>query len=188
MEALVPALVAALLAGVGDRPAWLAAILSDRFSRPGAVLLGVLLAESMIGAAAAAGGSVVGPLLTPNSALLLVAIALIFSGASALWRPRMPDRLESWQTGAVATAFLGTFSLALSDRTAFITFALAARGPGPAFAGVGAVLGATMLAFAAMACGERAWRRSVRQRLSMVAGGLLTLVGLIAALQALRIL
>ena len=38
MDALMAALVAAALAQVGDRPAWLAAILADRYRAPGLVV------------------------------------------------------------------------------------------------------------------------------------------------------
>ena len=38
MDALMAALVAAALAQVGDRTAWLAAILSDRYAKPGLVI------------------------------------------------------------------------------------------------------------------------------------------------------
>ena len=44
MDALMAAIVAGALAQIGDRPAWLAAILADRYRAPGIVILAAALA------------------------------------------------------------------------------------------------------------------------------------------------
>ncbi|WP_198527011.1 TMEM165/GDT1 family protein, partial [Sphingomonas sp. Ant20] len=54
MDALMAALVAAALAQVGDRTAWLAAILSDRYRKPRLVILAAAVALLLAGSLAVA--------------------------------------------------------------------------------------------------------------------------------------
>ncbi len=147
-----------------------------------------MLAQTLVAAVAAGGGAIVGPMLTPNARALMLGLALVAAAMSALWRPREPDRVEQWRLGVHSTAFLSTFSLALGDRTAFITFALAARTPTPALAAIGAVAGTLVLAGVAVAVGEDRWRRLPRRAISMAAGAILLLTGLAAAASGLRLI
>lgn len=188
MDALVPAFVAALLAGVGDRPAWLAAILSDRYGRPLSVLLAFALAHAAVSAIAAAGAIAIAAVMTPNAKALLLAVALIFAAVGALWKTKTPDRLERWRMGAFPTALLGGFVLVFGDRTAFLTFGFAARSPTPLMAAAGAAAGSVVIAFVAVACGEATWLRLPLRRISAAAGAILFIVGALMALSALRIL
>ena len=188
MEAFLPALVAALLAGVGDRPVWLAAVLVDRLRRPALVLAGTLAAQILVNGIAVAGGLLVAPILTPNARAILLGAALCFAGGSALLRPRLKDRLENWTLSPFLVAFLGSFSLALGDRTAFITFALAARSDHGWSAGAGAVIGCLVLATIATTLGERAWRDLPLRALSVAAGTLLLLAGFASLLSGLRLI
>lgn len=158
MEALVPAFIAALLTQVGDRPAMLTAILADRYGRPLLVALMAGLAHAGGNALAALGAMWIAPMLNPNAQALLIAIALLFAGLSALWPAKRPDRLERWQLGAMLTPLLAVFILALGDRTQFFTFALAARSD-PWFAAAGAGAGAFAVAFVAAVLGELSWSR-----------------------------
>lgn len=188
MDALVPAFVAALLAGIGDRPAWLAAILADRYGRPLSVVFAFAIAHAAVSAIAAAGAVAVAPVMTPNAKALLLALALIFAAAGAVWKIKAPDRLERWRMGAFATTLLGGFILVFGDRTAFLTFGIAARSPTPFMAAAGAATGSIVVAFVAVACGEATWLRLPLRRISAAAGGILFIVGALMALSALRIL
>lgn len=158
MEALVPAFIAALLTQIGDRPALLTAILADRYGRPLTVALMAGLAHGAGNVAAAVGGAWVAPILNPNAQALMLAIALFFAGASALWPMKKTDRLESWRLGSLLTPLLAVFILALGDRTQFFAFAIAARGQ-PWFAAAGATAGAFAVAFVAAVVGELSWSK-----------------------------
>lgn len=158
MEALVPAFIAALLTQPGDRPAMLAAILADRYGRPLLVALAAGIAHALGNGFSALGGAVVAPLLTPAAQMMLLAIALLLNAFATLIPVRMPDRLEHWRAGTFLTALLGSFSLALGDRTQFFTFAIAARGE-PLFAAAGAAAGAFAVMFVAAVVGELGWAR-----------------------------
>ena len=187
MEALVPAFVLALLTQLGDRPAMLTAVLADRYGRPLLVALAAGLAHALGNGLAALGGAMIAPMLTPNAQGLLMAIALIFGAIGSLWPVRAPDRLESWRLGSLLTAFLGTFSLAIGDRTQFLTLALAARGD-PLFALAGATAGAFAVAFVAAVLGELAWARIPFRWFRILAGLAMLTVSILIGLGALRLL
>ena len=188
MDALVPAFVAALLAGIADRPAWLAAILADRYGRPLTIAIAFAIAHAAVSLVAAAGALLVAPVMTPNARSLLMAIALLFAAAGAVWKAKPPQRLEGWRTGAFATALLGGAIVALSDRTAFLTFGIAVRSPTPVLAAAGAAAGSLVVSLAAVTCGEKTWLRLPLRKLGLAAGTLLFIVGVTTALSALRLL
>lgn len=179
------ALVAASLAQLGDRTAWLAAILSDRWRKPGLVIacatLGLLAASGL----AAAGGALLAPTIAPNAKQLLLALALLLQGAGSFWPAKMPDRLEGWRIGAAATTFLGVLILAFGDGVQFIAAALAARSPVPALAAIGATLGSLAVIAPAALLGEAAWLRPPLRRVRTAIGVLFLVVGAALALGAL---
>ena len=179
------ALVVAAAAQVGDRTAWLAAILSDRWQRPGLVIACAALALLAAGGLAAAGGAVIGPMLAPNAKLLLLALALALQGGASLLAAKAPDRLEGWRIGSAATAFLGLFILAFGDGVQFIVAALAARSPVPALAAVGATLGSLAVVVPAALMGEAAWLKLPLQPVRIAIGAVFAILGVVLALSAL---
>ena len=187
MEAIVPAFVLAVLTQLGERPALLSAILSDRYGRPLIVALAAGLAQAAGNALAALAGTAMAPILTPNAQSLLLAIALLMGGFGGLWRVRMPGRLESWHLGALFTPLLGIFILALGDRTQFFTLALATRGQ-PWLAAAGAALGAFGVCFVAAVLGELGWRNIAFGRLRVIVALVFLIAGTWIGLGALRLL
>ena len=182
------ALVAAALAGIGDRPPWLAAILADRYRAPGLVLAAVALALAAAGGMAATAGALLARQLTPEARRLLLALALILQGAGAAWRVKPPDRLVGWRLGALGTSFAGLFILCFGDGLQFVVAALAARSPVPALAAVGATLGGLAAVAPAALLGERAWLRLPLVTARRVIGALFLLAGVVLALGALRLI
>ena len=182
------AFVAAILAQASDRTPWLTAMLSTRFARPGAVIAGTLIAIMIGNGVAAIGGAIIGPRMSPNAQMLLLALALLFAGGSALFPIKPPDRLTGWRIGAFLTSLFGVAILAFGDRTQFITLALAARSPTPALAAVGATLGALVVNIPAIIGGERL-RRTLPLTAIRVAGGIMFLVvGATLGFSALRLI
>lgn len=179
------ALVAGILLQPGDRPAWLAAILADRF-RAGTVIVAASLALALAGGIAAAGGALVAPMLTPNARALFLALALVLAGGGAFVGVRPPERLDRWRVGGFATALLGLFILAFGDALQFVVVALAARGS-PPLAATGATLGALVVLAAAALMGERAWMRLPLRAVRRSAGALFLVAGLVTGLGALRL-
>lgn len=182
------ALVAAALAQVGDRTAWLAAILADRHRRPGLVIALAALALATASGIAAAGGALVAPLLAPNARQLMLALALLLQGGGALFPAKAPDRLETWRIGPVATTILGLFILAFGDGIQFIVATLAARSPVPALAAVGATIGSLAVIVPATVMGETAWRKLPLAKARTITGIVFLIAGAVLALGALRLI
>lgn len=188
MDSLVPAFIAVLLTQAGDRSPWLVAILADRFGKPFTVAFAALLGHAVGNAVAATGGLLIAPMLTPNARQLLLALALAFAAAGALWRLKPPERLEGWKLGAFLTPLLGIFILAAGDTTQFFTLAFAAQGPAPVLAAAGATVAVLVVNTAAALLGEAAWRK-LPMRYYRIGFGLVCLVGaFILAIGALRLI
>jgi putative Ca2+/H+ antiporter (TMEM165/GDT1 family) len=188
MDALMVAFVAAILAQASDRTPWLTAVLSTRFAKPGAVIAGTVIALSIINGLGAVGGAIIGPRISPNAQNLLLALALLSAGGSALFPIKAPDRLSGWRIGAFATSLFGVATLAFGDRTQFITAALAARSPTPALAAVGATLGALVVNIPAIVTGEAGRKALPLTAVRIAAGILFLLVGAVMALSAIRLI
>jgi len=184
MDSLVPAFVAALLAGLSDRPAWRAAIDADARGSLGAVVVATVLAQALVGAAAALGGSLIAATLAPNARALLLGLALLCAGVGGLWPVKPPKPSAGGVAALVVTVIAGCFS----DRAAFVTFALAARGPSPVLAGVGGAAGGIVVTVIAASLGALAWRRVARPGVALACNAALILVGAVAALSALRLI
>lgn len=191
LDSLVPAFVAAMLAGANDRGPWAAAMLADRGRRPGAVLLGLAVAYAAASAIATAGALLIAPRLTPEARLLMLALALGAGGLGALWPTRAPDRMERWRAAsapsAATAALIGGLALAIGDRIAFLAFGFAARGPSPVLAALGAMLGALALAGVAVTLGEDGWRRLPLRAIGTGGGVLLILAAILVGVRALRL-
>ena len=184
------AYVAALLAQASDRTPWLTAILSTRYAKPGAVIAGTVIAIALINTVGAIGGAIIGPRITPNAQSLLLALALVSAGGSALVPIKVPDRLSGWlaRFSAAATSLLGVAILGLGDRTQFITAALAARSPAPMLAAVGATLGALVVNVPAIIAGESARAKLPLTAVRITIGVLFLIVGVMTAASALRLI
>ena len=174
------ALVAGLALGVGDRTSWLAAMLADRGKSAFAILLAAAFAFG-IGNAAAAQASLLMPVMTPNAANLLLAMALAFAGVGALWGARRPASFSGWP------AFLGLLVLGFGEGMQFVTFALANGASVPAFAAVGATIGTLVAIAPAAVLGEKDWLKLPIRPVRIVTGVLLLLVAVILAIGALRL-
>jgi putative Ca2+/H+ antiporter (TMEM165/GDT1 family) len=180
LDALVPALVAALLAGVGDRAPRLAALLAARGSFS-SVVAGLILGHILAIAIAVAGAAMIAPLMAPNARSLLLAIALVLAGLGGLWQRAVAPPTGNAFVVAATGSFVGI------DGTAFLAFALAVGRSSPILAGVGALAGALVLAIGA-ACAGRDWERVPVRLLGRIGGILLLVTGVIVALGALRLI
>lgn len=185
MEALLSAFMAAALAELGDKTQWLAFALAVHFRRNGAVLAGIAAAAIANAAIAAAGGILVAPMLNRHAATLLLALALVFAGVGA-FLPQKRPAVGGWKLGAFGTSLAAFFVLELGDKTQFLTFAIAARSPMPVLAASGAAAG--VIAAGAAALTGSAFERLPLKGMRRGVGVLLTLLGLIAAVSALRLI
>jgi putative Ca2+/H+ antiporter (TMEM165/GDT1 family) len=188
MDALMAALVAALVVEATDRTPWLIAILADRFEKRATVVIAAVFALAVGFALVAVGGALVGARLIPEARQLFLAVALLNAGITAFWPIKPPDRLAGWRLGAAATTFFGVFILAFGGRTQFIVMALAERGAEPVLAAIGATIGAIAVVVLAALSGEAARRALPITALRLVTGVVLTVTGVILALGGLRLI
>lgn len=186
MDALMAAIVAAALAQAGDRTAWLAAILADRFA-PARVIVAALLALAAASGLAVVGGMVIAPMLTPEAKRLMLALALLLQGGGAVFGVKAPDRLAGWRLGAMLTSLAGLFILAFGDGLQFIVLALAMRSEVPVLAAVGATIGSLAIIAPAAMMGEAAWTALPLKTARIGASVVLVLAGLWLGLSALSL-
>lgn len=180
------ALVAALLTQASDRNAWVAARLGDHFNRRASATIALVAGLAIVNAIAALGAQLVAPLLNHNAAALLLSLALISAGGSALVRPKAPP--DEFRGGAFIATLAAVLAAGIGDRMQFITFALAAGTPLPVLAAVGATLGSAVVLIAAMMSGERAYKHLPGQAIRLPIAGLLFAAGAVIGLQAIRLL
>lgn len=183
MEAFLTTLLLTAIVQTGDRAQLLAAALGQRFDRPVALLLAACLASGLMAIVGALGGRLVGDWISIDALRLFYALSLVFAGLGMLaWR-RPVDVLQGWRTGPFLTGSLGIAIVQFGDKSQFIIAATAARSHDwlwPLLGGwTGTLLG---LAPAIIWQGElAAWPlRAVR----IVAGGVITLIGMGLALAA----
>jgi putative Ca2+/H+ antiporter (TMEM165/GDT1 family) len=187
MDALLPALIAALLAHTGDRPPWMAARLADHGAGLSAIVAAIVLTQAISQGVAAAGAMLVAPSMTPNARQFLAGVALCWAAVASAMPPRAPRAAASGRGGAFVVAVAALIATTLGDRTQFATFGLASAGMSPMLSAAGAAIGATTVSIAAAAMGETAWRGLPHLALRMVAGTLLAVAGVVMLLSALRL-
>jgi putative Ca2+/H+ antiporter (TMEM165/GDT1 family) len=187
MDALMAALVAALLTQATDKTCWLAAKLGTRFERPVTILVAITIALAIVNAAAAFSATLIAPVLSPNAKSLLLAFALISAGASSLFALK-PPKLSDARAGAFVASLAGALALGLGDRSQFITFALAARTPLPALAAIGATIGGLAVIVPSVLAGEPGRAALPFTPIRITVAILLLLAGAISGLSALRLI
>lgn len=188
MDALIPAFIAAALAEMGDKSPWLAAILAARFAKPGAVVLGIIVAAALASAISAAAGTLVQPMLTPNARLLFLALGLIFSGVTGFFALKQPDPLSGWKIGAFATSFLGLFILQFGEGTQFLVAGLAVNAKVPALAAAGATLGICAVTIPMALAGAGLRERLPIRAMRVGPAILFLIIGIWSAVSALRLI
>ncbi|WP_375380137.1 TMEM165/GDT1 family protein [uncultured Sphingomonas sp.] len=182
------AIVAAALGQLGDKTAWLVAILADRYRAPGRVIAAAAVALLAASGIAAAGGAFIAPRITPEAKQLFLGMALVLQGGGAFFPVKMPERLSGWRLGAVPTTLVGLFILAFGDGVQFIVVTLAARTPFPVLAAIGATIGSLAVVVPAAILGEAAWARVPWRWVRVGAGALFLPAGAAIGLTAVGLL
>lgn len=191
MDALMAALVAALLIHTTDRTPWLIAEMGARYRQHALVLVGAAAALAMVNGLAASGGALIAARLTPNARALFLAAALGMAGLGCLVRPKPPDVLPGWRTGPLLTPLVGTLTLGFGSAQ-FLAMAIALRSGTAVFAAIGATIGATIgggvVAAAALGLGPRGVVRLRAAAIRIPIGAVMMVAAAIAALSALRLI
>lgn len=182
MEALLPALVACLLAEMAGRIQLTTESYAGKRAAWG-LFAALLLSTTISLAIGAAGGAFMARMVTYEARTLLLGLALILTGGTLLIRARA-DPLTEPPKGQPLWRYLAT---QLGDNSQFIVFAFAARGNAPVLAALGGLSG-VMVAGALPLLLDGDFRRLPLVPLRRIAGGLLLLTGLWSALHALELI
>ncbi len=183
------AFVGALLCQASDRTAWLSAILGDRYQKPLPMIAAATVALALGNALGAVAGTLMAPIMSPNARALLLALAMLSAGSSALFTLKSPDRMAGWRIGAFGTTLVALLAIGIGDRTQFLTAAIAARTPLAApFAAVGATLGSLVVIVPAILAGERSYQSLPHRPIRIGIGLILVLTGAVFGLGALRLI
>jgi Ca2+/H+ antiporter, TMEM165/GDT1 family len=187
LEPLLTTFVAALLAEWGDKTQLLVAALGARYGRPLPVIAGVFAGALANSALAAFGGTLLHGMVTPRAISLLVGLALACAGGGALFSSKTPDMGSTWRVGPFLTSAGCFFLLEFSDKTQFVTAALAAQFDSLALAAAGATAGIVLADVPAAALGARFAAVVPLKAIRLTAAVLLLVAGLVVALSALRL-
>ena len=185
MEALVTSFVAALIAGWSDRTQSVTAMLAETAKRPLLVLAGLVLALAASNVIASLAGVYIAQTMNVRAQTLLLALALLFAGASGLIRRRRPA--EATARLPLLTAFILCLAAEMGDRTQFLTFALAGRFDSAPFAAAGATAGTLAACLPAFVLGRKLERAAPMRAIRYIGAALFLLAGFIAAVQALQL-
>lgn len=166
MNAFIPALIAVLLAEYGGR--------ASQFARLPRLSLAATLLGLAVGAAAFAGVSLA-PTMNANARALMLGIALILTGFGQFGKA---------STGDPPATFIGTFLFVWRSGAPFLAFAFSIWKSAPVGAAAGAlagIVGAVALSALAISPAHVIWLRRT-------AGALMAVIGVYAALWALRLI
>ncbi len=182
MDALLPALIAVLLAETGGKVQGLSVHMAARQSFiPVLVALAISTAVSL--AIAAFGAVYIAKLIGERPRILLAGLALLMAGVPMLLRGK-PLKPDAGKPGFAKSLFAFIASQ-IGDASQFIVFALAARGSAPALAFAGGMAGVLIAAALPVVAGKD-WPGPERLRLlRLIAAVLLTLAGFALAVSAL---
>lgn len=186
MDALVASFVAAFLGEWGDRTQLLLVLLAARTGRPGAAFAGIALAVAAASLLAGLAGATLAGMMPIRAASLLVALALGLAGLAGLFRRRAPNS-GSLTLPLGAAAFIMALAAQVTDRTPFITFALAARFDAPLLAAAGATAGAVAACVPAALLGDTLGKTVPLRAIRLVSAALFLVAGIAIALSALRL-
>ncbi len=186
MEALLPTLVAVLLAELSGRAQAETLLLARHYRSSSAVLQALVLASFAGAGFAAAGGILVAAQLTYQARTLLLGVALVFAAVSMFWPMRAP---AAPRKGAAFSVSLWRIGKAIfAGNGLFLIFAFAARGNAPVMAACAGAAG-LILAGAPALILEDEWAGMTRKPyLRWATALILLLAGLYAGLSALGLL
>lgn len=188
MDALFISFLAAALGEFGDRTQLLVALLAVRFGRALPVLAGAAVGALANAFIASLAGVLVNDGITLRAISLLVAVAMIYAGATGFFEKKPLAIGDRWRTGAFFSSALLFFLAEFGDKTQFLTFAFAAQYDALWLTALGA--GAGMLAAAAPAAllGRRFEATLPLRPIRYGVAALFLFGGFIVAINALRLI
>ncbi len=178
MEAFLVSTAIVALAEIGDKTQLLAFILAARFRTPWPIILGILVATLANHAVAAALGSWITSLLSPETLRWLLGLGFI---AIAIW-VLIPDKLDDTKAtltryGVFGTTLVTFFLAEIGDKTQIATIALAAQYQTLIAVVLGTTFGMMIANVPAVLLGERIANRIPVRTVHMIAAAIFFVLG-----------
>jgi Ca2+/H+ antiporter, TMEM165/GDT1 family len=169
------------LAEIGDKTQLLAFILAARFRKPVPIILGILIATVANHAFAAALGSWITSLVTPEALRWILGLSFI---AMAIWT-LIPDKFDADDAGDAGLARFGVFGTTvlafflaeMGDKTQVATVALAAQYQTIFWVVAGTTLGMMIANVPAVLLGDRIAHRMPVRLVHAVAASIFAILG-----------
>ena len=178
MEAFLVSTAIVALAEIGDKTQLLAFILAARFRTPWPIILGILVATLANHAVAAALGTWITSLLSPETLRWLLGLGFI---AIAIW-VLIPDKLDDTKAtltryGVFGTTLVTFFLAEIGDKTQIATIALAAQYQTLIAVVLGTTFGMMIANVPAVLLGERIANRIPVRTVHMIAAAIFFVLG-----------
>lgn len=179
MDALLTSTAVVALAEIGDKTQLLAIVLATRFSKPLAIIAGILAATLANHFLAALVGSQVASILEGDWFRYLIAFSFI---AMAAWT-LIPDKLDDDEQkpsrfGAFVTTLIAFFLVEMGDKTQVATVALGARFHDVIMVTLGTTLGMMLANVPAVLFGNSVLKVVPLSVVRYTAAGLFLILGL----------
>ncbi|HAY07216.1 MAG TPA: TMEM165/GDT1 family protein [Hyphomonas sp.] len=179
MDALLTSTAVVALAEIGDKTQLLAIVLATRFSKPLAIIAGILAATLANHFLAALVGSQVASILEGDWFRYLIAFSFI---AMAAWT-LIPDKLDDDEQkpsrfGAFVTTLIAFFLVEMGDKTQVATVALGARFHDVIMVTLGTTLGMMLANVPAVLLGNSVLKVVPLSVVRYTAAGLFLILGL----------
>jgi Ca2+/H+ antiporter, TMEM165/GDT1 family len=186
MEALLPTIIAIILAETGSRMQRQTAALSEHF-RGSVLILFALFTTSLISLLVAGfAGIWVAETLNYRARTLLLGLAFLFAAAGVAWPKKDPKPMAGGQP--FLTSLWRNAVAQFGDNSQFLVFAFAARGNAPLIAAWSGIAGVMIAALPAFLYPED-WKLMFHLKsLRWIVAGVLALAGAGFALSALQII
>jgi putative Ca2+/H+ antiporter (TMEM165/GDT1 family) len=171
------------LAEIGDKTQLLAFMLAARFRKPIPIIAGILIATLLNHAGAAAVGSWITTLVSPDTLRWILAVSFL---AMAIWI-LIPDKLDDEETpssryGVLLTTIIVFFLAEMGDKTQIATIALAAKYQNLVIVVAGTTLGMMLANVPAVLLGERLAGKIPAKTVHSVAAAIFAVLGVLVLL------
>ncbi len=185
MEAFLISTGIVALAEIGDKTQLLAFILAAKFRKPWPIILGILLATLVNHGLAAALGSWITTLLSPDVLRWILGVSFL---AMAIWI-LIPDKFNENDAklakfGVFGATFIAFFLAEMGDKTQIATVALAAQYQAYWAVVAGTTLGMMIANVPAVLLGDRIAHRMPVRLVHRVAAGIFAILGIVTLVGA----
>lgn len=185
MEAFLISTGIVALAEIGDKTQLLAFILAAKFRKPWPIILGILLATLVNHGLAAALGSWITTLLSPDVLRWILGVSFL---AMAIWI-LIPDKFNEDDAklakfGVFGATFIAFFLAEMGDKTQIATVALAAQYQAYWAVVAGTTLGMMIANVPAVLLGDRIAHRMPVRLVHRVAAGIFAILGIVTLVGA----